>query len=236
MHVLQGIPRLLELLMEAQLAETRLEFAERHEKTKKIARDEAAFAVQQINDGFPQQHASALVTLWAGLEAAIEDMLVGILLNEPDILRRPNFSKTRVTLADFELLEREDRMRFLVSELSQDQGQGGRSRGVDYFEASLAPFDLAGPVDDDVKKLIWTAQNLRNIILHRSSIADRRLIESCPWLPIKAGDAIIVRSDELYGYGRAFAAYVLTIARRLGTRYDVDVDARIRRYEERSQP
>ena len=110
-------------------------------------------------------------------------------------------------------------MRLVVSEVSRDRGQGRRVQGVDHFEIVLAPFGLSGPVADDLKRSFWTMHNLRNIIVHRSSVADYRLVQACPWLGLKPGDPVIVTGKQLHEFHRALPIYVSILARRLAVRY-----------------
>ena len=81
--------------------------------------DNAEFSKKEREQGFPLLHAYTLVSVWGALEAAIEDMLVGILLNEPAVLANDEVAKTKIDLATFELLNKEERMRFLLSEIQR---------------------------------------------------------------------------------------------------------------------
>jgi hypothetical protein len=192
------------------------------------AKQIAELAKRECDSGFPLLHAQLLVALWGALEAAIEDMLVGMLLNEPEALKNDAFSKIKIPLAEFELLDKDERMRVLV----EDIGRGRGTHGVDAFETSLARFDLTGNVEEGDKKTIWEMHHLRNVIVHRSSLADRRLVQSCPWLNLKIGDKVTVTHEALLRYGNALAEYTLAVAYRLATRYSVDLDAKIKRVHE----
>jgi len=191
----------------------------KYEEQRAEFKQMAELVNHEENRGFPLLHAHTLVSTWGALEAAVEDLLVGILCNEPEVLTTPAFSRIKLSLADFENLEKDERMRLVLSEVSRDRGQGGKAQGVDHFEFILAPFGLSGPVEDDLKQCLWTMHNLRNVIVHRSSIADSRLVKACPWLGLKAGKPVIVTGNQLYEFHRALPIYVSLLARRLGTRY-----------------
>jgi hypothetical protein len=206
------------------------EAAKRREKyleELRIAEANAAFAEKEEERGFPHLHANAVVGLWGALESSLEDFLVAILMNEPELLRSEAFSKIRIPLAEYETLEKEERMRILVEELERGQGLG-KLQGVGGLEKLLAYVDLSGDVEANTKKTLWEMQNIRNVIVHRGSVADKRLIQNCPWLGLKVGDAVVVRHDSLHKYDLALHDYLLTIIRRLGVKYDVDVESKMR--------
>jgi hypothetical protein len=191
------------------------------------AKEDAAFAQKEFDTGFPLLHAHTLVGCWSALEAAIEDMVVGMLLNEPELLQTDSLARVRIPLAEFEALEKEERIRLLVSELGRGQGLGSK-HGIDSFDALLERIGLSGSVDAETKQTAWEMHHVRNVIVHRNSLADRQLVKGCPWMGLKVGDKVVVTHQSLGRYGAALCSYVLAISYRLGTRYGVDVDARVR--------
>jgi hypothetical protein len=198
-------------------AEQKALISEKHKR-------DADFSEKEIKAGFPLLHAHTLVGAWGALEAAIEDMLVGILINEPEHLQDPGFSKIKIPLADYEALDKEDRMRFLLDEIGRSH-PFSRKNGVDAFESLFELFLLSGAVNADVKAAIWEISHIRNVIVHRNSIADRRLVKNCPHLNIKAGEKVVITNQQLDRYGRALCEYVSAILCRLEERYGQDLDA-----------
>lgn len=79
----------------------------------------------------------------------IEDLIVALLLSEPEFLRAEAFSKIRIPLADFETLDKEERMRILLRELQRTLRSDQR-HGVNGFEVILGSVELSGEVDDCV--------------------------------------------------------------------------------------
>jgi hypothetical protein len=183
------------------------------------ARKEAELAEQESKTGFPLLHANALVAMWWAMESAIEDMLVGILLNEAEILKKEVFARICVPLVDLETRDREERMRLLLTELGRNLG---RKRGVSAFECLLRCFDLSGPVKDDDRKLIWQMHYLRDVIVHRNGCADRRLVEACPWLQLEVNEPVVISHAMFTQFAHAVCGYVVTVTHRLVMRYDVD--------------
>lgn len=78
------------------------------------AKKDAEFTDNERDDGFPFLHAYTLVGEWGALEAAIEDMLIGILANEASMLEKDEFAKIKIPLAKFEQLDKDERMSFLL--------------------------------------------------------------------------------------------------------------------------
>ena len=214
--LLTGMPGVLEVLLRGSNPED----AARLTADVDEAKEEAELAENERRTGFPLLHEHALVALWAALEAAIEDMLVGIMLNEPLVLTGKAFAKIRIPLAEFETSEKEERMRFLIAELGRNIG---RAKGVDAFEGLLVHFDLSGEVGDRERKMIWQMQHLRDVLVHRAARADRRLVEACPWLNLAVNDHVNISSELVRDCANALIGYGWIILRRLAKRYGVDV-------------
>jgi hypothetical protein len=188
------------------------------EEAKRLAN----FADGESKNGFPFLHAFATVGAWGTLEVTVEDLLVGILLNEPETLGMEELEKIRIPLAKFEELDKEERMRFILRELARTKTTAA-GQGVSAFENLLQVFGLSGDVDEGVRKLLWEMNHVRNIIVHRDSYADLRLVQSCPWLNVKTGDRVLVDHERYGGYSDAICGYVDTLKVRLRKRYDVPV-------------
>lgn len=54
------------------------------------------------------------------------------------------------------------------------------SLGVARFETLLALVELSGAIDEEHRKGLFELQQVRNVIVHRAGIVDRRLREQCP--------------------------------------------------------
>ena len=227
-QMLTHVPHTLEVLQSVkdpldspeEEEQRRQEYSERLEHAK----EDAEFANKELTTGFPLLHAHTLVGLWGALEAAVQDCVLGMLLNEPDLLRAERFAKCRIPLAEFELLDKEERIRLLIEEVSR---QAQPTRGAGAFEAILGLVDLGGSIDQQTKKTLWEMYHIRNVIVHRASLADRRLMESCPWLNLKVNNSVTISHDAHRRYYDAAGEYLMTVIRRLGVRYNVDIDKKI---------
>src|SRR6266849_6355191 len=225
--VLVGMPGIFEALIDTDEAKDGGDEKERLKKDLVRAKEEAELAKQECARGFPLLHAHTLVATWGAFEAAMEDTLVKILLNEPKLLKNQAFTKIKIPLAEIQASDEEGRIRYLLTEITRNQGPG-RKQGVDMFESLLDFLALSGAVEEDLKKTIWEMQHVRNVIVHRASCADKRLVEACPWLNLKIGEKVIVSHEALGRYGAALCQYALNITHRLCERYGVDPQVRIR--------
>jgi hypothetical protein len=183
------------------------------------ATKDAEFAENELKNNLPFLHASMLIGAWGALEAAVEDTLIGISLNEPGVLDKDEFRKVRIPLYKFGELDREERIRFLLEEVERTQG-GGVGSGVENFEKLLRVFGLSGPIESKVSKKLWEMNHVRNVIVHRDSRADARLVEACPWLGLKVGDRVLIDFNKYGRYSDAVFEYLKVLARRLAGRYD----------------
>ncbi len=166
---------------------------DKHQARMAAANVAAAFAEIESKAGFPFMHEFALVGLWGAIEATVEDLIVALLLNEPSLLQREQFAKIKISLAEYELLDKEERMRFLVIELQRTLRTGQR-QGVASFESLLECVGLSGQVSDAARKSFWEMNHLRNVIVHRRSLADRTFVNACPWLNAKIGERVRVNA------------------------------------------
>jgi hypothetical protein len=169
LHMVSGMPELLEKVSSISKQKDDSTHANYQRSV-----EAAIFARNERDQGFPNLHAYTLVSTWGALEAGIEDMLVAILVNEPQMLSREEFAKTRVPLAKFEQLEKEERMRFLLTEVQRAENSG-LAQGIATFEKVLRAFDLSGSVDTAIKDALWEMNHIRNVLVHRDSRADRVL-------------------------------------------------------------
>jgi hypothetical protein len=180
---------------------------------------DAAFTRTERDNDFPLLHAYTLVGQWGALEAGIEDMLVGILVNEPKVLEKDDFAKVKIPLSKYELLDQEERMRFLLSEV-QRAHSSGIAQGVNTFENVLQVFDLSGPIEEDVRIGLWEMNHMRNVLVHRDSRADLRLTQACPSINLKVGDRVLVNHGRYGYYSNILIDYIRLVICRLGKRYD----------------
>jgi hypothetical protein len=230
-----AMPDLLRILRNAiKTAEPHREDDDESRSSLERVEANAAFAKKEQENDFPLLHAHTVVGLWGAAEASIEDLLVGLLMNEPEHLRNEAFAKIRIPLASFETLEKEERMRLLVAEIKRSQPVQNRN-GTDAFETLLKCSTLDGEIDPGIKRDIWEMNHIRNVIVHRASHADRRLVDSCPWLFLKPGERVSVSHLMRQNYYLSLCKYFLLLMYRLGNRYGIDIEKELRLDKEKAK-
>jgi hypothetical protein len=160
----------------------------------------ARLAKSEIRNDFPFLHSNSLMGIWGALEGMVEDLAISWMQYNPSILDQPKICKIRGPLVEFQRMNEQDRLRYLVTELQRDLGlelKGGATK----FETLLTVVKLGGSVDSKVRDAIFEAQNLRNIFAHRAGIADRKFVANCPHLQYRVGDAVRIGDEE---FGRVF--------------------------------
>lgn len=170
----------------------------------------AAYTAEVINT----LHKQAIVTLWSSLEAFVHDFLISWLENVPSALRNEEIGKVKVSISDFMEMSDEER-RFAVLDGIKQNAKAPFKQGVNMFEVLLKPFGLSGVVDTDVRRDILELSNMRNVIVHKRGIADGRMVKACPWLNLKAGQALIVKPHRYQELALAVNKYVLTVQHRV---------------------
>jgi hypothetical protein len=186
------------------------------------AQAETALAGREVSQGFPVLHAQAVVTQWAYLEACVRRLLADWVQNEPSCLGGDAFQKVRVRLADYERLDGIDKAFFVVDAFERENG-AGLQNGVDRFETLLSAVGLNADVPAALKRLIFELGQVRNVILHRGGVVDRKFSDACPWLGVKVDDQLQVTHTKYAEYGRAVQDYFTLLICRVGDRFGVEV-------------
>jgi hypothetical protein len=172
------------------------------------ARAEAAFARAEVENDFPKLRAHSLLDLWASLEVLVEDVLVAWLMHTPELLSSDELSRIRIPFGEFQRLDEEERLRFLVQELKRDR-KADLKGGVTRFEVMLAVIGLDGEVENSLRQAVWEVHQVRNSIVHRTGLADRRLLSACPWMSLKIGEPVPLSESQRYDFAVISYAFVI---------------------------
>jgi hypothetical protein len=188
----------------------------------KYARRLAELAQREINSDFPLLHQHMTLSAWSSLEATIREFVAQWLVRVPTARQVEKIRKIKIPLCEYDALSPEDRSYFVV-DLLEREVSAPLKQGVNRFESLLQIFGLDGPVEDDTSKTLFELSNVRNNLVHRRGIADRRLIEACPWLGLKAGDRLKLNHASAKRYATACMHYIYTIMLRVGDYYGTDL-------------
>jgi hypothetical protein len=178
------------------------------------ARSEADLAEREIASGFPLLHEQAIVSLWAWTESMVKSLLTAWLLNRPEAYSLAQIQRLRVSIGDYEPLDREERSFFII-ELLDRELNAPLKQGCTRFESLLTPFGLSGPVQEKLARDMFELNQVRNLIVHRGGIVDRRFRANCPWLGLRLGDRFLVTQKNSAAYFESVLLYHKTIRDRL---------------------
>jgi hypothetical protein len=177
----------------------------------------AEAAQKEVGRGFSRLCAHTTVAIWGALEVLLEDILVAALLTDISKADQTRLDRVRLPFGQFERVDRDERVRAAVGQVLQNEGIS--LGGITRLENALAIVSLSGPVDEAVGRTIWELQNVRNVIVHRGSVADQRLIDRCPWLSIEPGDEVVISLPRVFEYATAAVNYASTLADRIDDQY-----------------
>ncbi|WP_206597354.1 hypothetical protein [Pseudacidovorax intermedius] len=195
----------------------------------KRAEEDKELAQREVDNDFPLLHEQATIALWSSLEALVRSFAAKWLENTPQAWTSEAIKKLRVRVGEYESLEPTDRCLWIVDLLDQEVG-GPLRNGVTRFESLLEPFGLSGALEQDHQRTLFELSQVRHALVHRSGIADRRLVDACPWLGLKPGDNLNVSHAMWRKYQDAVSHYVLEIIQRVRVHYGLG------RYEVKPSP
>ncbi|MBK7978264.1 MAG: hypothetical protein IPK07_35135 [Deltaproteobacteria bacterium] len=190
------------------------------ERSLAQTRARASLARREVQAGFPLLHAHTLAGVWGSLEAAIEDLAVGILEHDSTIRSREAVAKIKIGLAEFEQLDQSDRMRTVIGEL-QRTSRADQRLGVGAFEVVFAALGFSGSVSEDVRRNVLEFQQLRHVIVHCGSIADRRLVSRCPWLELRPGQKVRITHAQFARLVATAIHYFADLVERVREKYGI---------------
>ncbi len=171
-------------------------------------------AARETAAGFQIQKSQTIVALWSGLEVLIEDLFVAWISEFPSHLVDEHLQKTKVSLAEFILLDEENRIRALY-QACVGSLPGTRASGVTRFESLLAPLKLAGPVDAQVSEAIFELHLLRNLIAHQAGRADAKFRKTDFGSTYALGEKVYLHDVQFRNYAAAVINYGHTLLLRV---------------------
>ena len=86
------------------------------EKTK----EEAEFAIIEVEKGFPTLNGQSLVLIWGNFEALVEDLIAICLENDPCLTKTETIQKIKIPLSQFEEMTSIERKYILLDIIQRD--------------------------------------------------------------------------------------------------------------------
>lgn len=184
------------------------------------------FAKTEVQGNFPYLLNLASVSLWGTLEAAIDDLSSFLIISWPKCKELEIIRKIRGPLIDFASASDSEQAEYLLTELKQSVN-ASLKLGVGRFEGILNCIGLGGNVDELVRKLLFELSQVRNIIVHKAGKADRKIVESCPWLNLEVGQDVKVNHQYFMSYVGAADWYLLELDCRCSNLTDHPINPKI---------
>ncbi|MFN8473933.1 MAG: hypothetical protein U0822_17210 [Anaerolineae bacterium] len=202
---------------------------------QKVARVkvQAELAQREVSEGFPLLYAQYTIAIWSTLEATIRLFVARWLQNSEGAFDVEDVQKLRVKIGEYARLEGEERFFYIVDKLEQELSAPQKS-GVNRFESLLGPFGLSGPIPDGVRRDLFELNQVRNVLVHRSGIVDRKFTEACPNLQVKPGQLVAVDRHAAIRYTNAVQWYIGELIIRIAKAQGVDIRESTQRYIELS--
>lgn len=226
---LQSMPRMLELAGQIVTIVNRGDKPDvqgRLERSRKLAQ----LAEREAATDFPLIHSQATVSLWGALEDFVRTFVAKWLQNVPSAMLNSPLISVKVAIGEYERLSSEEKGLFLAEALERTTNATFK-QGVSRFEAVLEPLGFSGSVPDGLRRDIFELGQVRNAIAHRRGIADRRLLDACPWITTTLGRPISISRHDLRRYHEASVVYAMELMCRVGEHFGVPNITRYRASE-----
>jgi hypothetical protein len=210
LSIMVKMPALLRSTVKGAQGELEVHHIESLQRVERVAN----LAQREVDDNFPLLHAYSVIGLWSSLESTIRLFVANWLQHSGHAMNVEAVQKLRVKIGEYESLSGQDKYFYLLDRIEQETATN-LLNGVNKFESLLGQFGLSGPVEERVKRALFEMGQVRNVIVHRSSIADRRFVEACPWLQLNVGDTIKISYDQYINYYESSIYYMKTVMKRL---------------------
>lgn len=184
------------------------------------AKKDMELAQVEVDHDYPLLHEQATIALWSSLEALVRSFLASWLMHVPEAWHTEAVKKLKVAIGEYESMSHAERCLWIV-DLVDQQVSGPLRSGVTRFETLLQPFGLAGAVPDECQRSLYELCQVRNALVHRNGIADKKLVEACPWLNLTVGEPLNVSHKMWRSYNATLGEYVLELIQRVRVHFGV---------------
>jgi len=174
-----------------------------------------AFADEQESKGFPYLYNLLAIRIWTILENLVDESAARRVRDPKIMMTLKGLEGLSVPLLQFLSAGEDARTEFIVDTIKQ----ATKSRlkiGVGRFESLLEAVGLGGEVPDSIKRTILELSEIRNVLVHRDGVCDRRIVERCPWLTLNAGQQVAVSEEQFRLFRLLPGWYICEMHRRAG--------------------
>lgn len=159
---------------------------------------------------FPQLNGFGASAVWTGLEDAVNTLIELYVRYEPRALQSGKLKELKVDLVAYLGLPEAERPSFIVRQLENKLGSPLKG-GLGVFESVLDALGIKREIDKKTRDTLYELHKVRNCVVHRRGVADRKLVEDCPFLGLRVGDPVRITSERFEEYFTATYTYLETL-------------------------
>jgi len=186
--------------------------AELEERARR-ADEMAALAKSEVESDFPILHGQTAVSLWGMFEAILEDFCIEWMESYPRALDNPQICRLKLPLVQFINMNKREQCRVILHELQRATGVE-LAAGVTVAEKTLDVFGLVPTVEPDLRRNIFELHQVRNVVVHRGGIADKKFVDACPWTGIVTSARIQLGTEDYRRYAGSVDQYLSAVVRK----------------------
>lgn len=205
--------------METKSAEDLVDYSSRLKSTEQLAE----VARREIDEDHPLLNALATVYCWSILDSFIRDYLALWITRRPSSRKVEPLQRIRIYFGEYESLNPHERNHYIIGRMAEELGVN-RKHGLYRFRLLLEPFGLSFKLSNNLERDLIELQNVRNIIVHRNGLVDRRFQDACPWIKQNIGSKIIIDTQQNMAYYLAANAVIVNLIYEVGSIYGVDYE------------
>jgi hypothetical protein len=173
------------------------------------APSDAAFAQEEIDQGFATIFAHHTIAVWAAVETTLEQIVVSFLLRHPTARSRilaaaPTLKPGTIRTDTLPNAKRVVR-RWQAS--LEDPSALGRTLEM------LSALGFEATLPDKARRDLDEMGAVRNVMLHRAGFADAELLQRCPWFEVTKGARLTISQPMMDRYFDAASALAIGLIR-----------------------
>jgi hypothetical protein len=197
------------------------ELATSGKDAKEITPGERAFIGEALTilnseekNGYSFLLAQATITAYSYLEAAIKSLVVGHFSNQEQLTENEALKAVQVPFAAFRTWSEEEQYEYVFQQYERVVGAGLKG-GIKRFECLLEPIGLSGPRGEAVDEGIYELAQVRQLLLHKNGVVDKKFAEACPWFSSQLGRKLAITPEMFDNYNHAVMEYIATLIKRI---------------------
>lgn len=194
--------------------------------SKEAAEEYAKFAETQIKEGFPLLVSQTLISQWSFLEATINDSIIHWLKATKFKTITDDLKSLKVSFSDIHVSSNAEKAASLIRAFEREKLQkkdavkrfemlmiavGWKKGGAEY-EEFLSDEKIS---DKDFEKKLYELSKIRNLLLHKAGIVDKKFKSDCPWRKDRLNQKIKIKPKDYSDFNSAMMIYLTGIVNRI---------------------